>query len=69
VEAVRVRPELPGGFYERLTEAHERYSLPLALSEVHLGCTREEQLRWLNSACQGAQRARQAGADVRAVTA
>jgi len=69
VEAVRVRPELPGGFYERLTEAHERYGLPLALSEVHLGCTREEQLRWLNSAWQGAQRARQAGADVRAVTA
>ncbi len=69
VEAVRVRPELPGGFSERLMEAHQRYGLPLALSEVHLGCTREEQLRWLSSAWQGAQRARQAGADVRAVTA
>ena len=69
VEAVRVRPELPDFFYRRLSETHDRYGLPLALTEVHLGCTREEQLRWLNSAWQGAQRAREAGADVRAVTA
>ena len=69
LEAVRVRGELPGSFYERLTEAHARYGLPLAVTEVHLGCTREEQLRWLNSAWQDALRARQDGVDVLAVTA
>lgn len=69
VEAVRVRPELPGLFFERLMEAHERYGLPMALTEVHLGCTREEQLRWLYSGWQEALCARGAGAEVLAVTA
>ncbi|WP_407572199.1 dTDP-4-dehydrorhamnose reductase [Deinococcus altitudinis] len=69
VEAVRVRAELPGLFFERLMEAHERYGLPMALTEVHLGCTREEQLRWLYSGWQEALRARAAGAEVLAVTA
>ena len=69
LEAVRVRGELPGSFYERLTEAHARYGLPLAVTEAHLGCTREEQLRWLSSAWQDALRARQDGAEVLAVTA
>ena len=45
-----------------------RYHLPVALSEVHAGCTREEQLRWLDEAWRGAHEARDAGADVRAVT-
>ncbi|WP_456830735.1 dTDP-4-dehydrorhamnose reductase [Deinococcus sp. UYEF24] len=69
VEAVRVRSELPGLFFERLMEAHGRYGLPMALTEVHLGCTREEQLRWLYSGWQEALRARAAGAEVLAVTA
>ncbi|MDQ3336584.1 MAG: family 1 glycosylhydrolase [Myxococcota bacterium] len=30
-----------------LAEAHARYHVPVALTEVHMGCTREEQLRWL----------------------
>ncbi len=69
VEAVRVRADLPGLFFERLMEAHDRYGLPLALTEVHLGCSREDQLRWLNTGWQDALRAKRAGADVRAVTA
>jgi dTDP-4-dehydrorhamnose reductase len=69
VEAVRARAELPGSFCARLMEAHDRYGLPLAITEAHLGCTREEQLRWLAEAWQGADRARNEGADVRAVTA
>jgi dTDP-4-dehydrorhamnose reductase len=40
----------------------------LALTEVHLGCSVDEQLRWLNEAWQGARAARQDGADVSAVT-
>ena len=30
-----------------LADAFARYGLPVALTEVHMGCTREEQLRWL----------------------
>ena len=30
-----------------LADAYLRYHLPVALTEVHIGCTREEQLRWL----------------------
>jgi dTDP-4-dehydrorhamnose reductase len=41
----------------------------LAVTEVHLGCTREEQLRWLKTVWDGATVARERGADVRAVTA
>lgn len=68
VEAIRVRNEPAGIFYERLMEAHERYGRPLALTEVHLGCTREEQLRWLNSGWNDALRARAAGAEVLGMT-
>jgi dTDP-4-dehydrorhamnose reductase len=49
--------------------AWERYLLPLAITEAHLGCTREEQLRWLKEIWDGAQSLRLEGADVRAVTA
>jgi dTDP-4-dehydrorhamnose reductase len=56
------------GHERRLVEAWERYRAPVALTEVHLGCTREEQLRWLHDAWRGALAARARGADVRAVT-
>lgn len=69
VEAVRVRDSLPGGFYERLLEAWYRYHLPLAITESHLGCTREEQIRWFVESWKAAERAQGDGADVRAVTA
>jgi dTDP-4-dehydrorhamnose reductase len=69
VEAVRAVPGFDPGWYSVLAEAWERYSLPLALSEVHLGCTREEQLRWFAEAWSAAERARACGRDVRAVTA
>lgn len=68
-ETVRVRGALTGGFEVRLLEAWRRYRRPLALTEAHLGCTRDEQMRWLLQAWDGAQAARAQGADVRAVTA
>jgi dTDP-4-dehydrorhamnose reductase len=52
-----------------LKETWERYGLPLAVTEAHLGCTREEQLRWLKEVWDAAGSARREGADVRAVTA
>jgi dTDP-4-dehydrorhamnose reductase len=56
------------GFESCLSSLWERYGIPLAITEAHLGCTREEQLRWLAEAWEGAQAARATGADVRAVT-
>jgi dTDP-4-dehydrorhamnose reductase len=36
---------------------------------VHLGCSEDEQIRWLCEAWTGAETARREGADIRAVTA
>lgn len=69
VEAVRARPEGIVGHEAHLLEAWDRYRLPLAVTEVQLACTREEQVRWLLEAWDGAAAARAQGADVRAVTA
>jgi dTDP-4-dehydrorhamnose reductase len=69
VEAVRM-PELASetGPAARLREAWERYRIPLAVTEVHHGCTREEQLRWFHEVWDAAGAVRAEGADVRAVT-
>jgi dTDP-4-dehydrorhamnose reductase len=68
VETARVHGAHIGGFTARLRETCERYGLPVAITEVHLGCTREEQLRWLAQAWAGAQELKDEGLDIRAVT-
>ncbi|HEX2528035.1 MAG TPA: family 1 glycosylhydrolase [Geminicoccus sp.] len=69
VEAVRMdMPEGMTGAGARLQELWERYRLPVAVTEVHHGCTREEQLRWLVEVHRAAVELKAAGADVRAVT-
>ncbi|MBD2571266.1 family 1 glycosylhydrolase [Anabaena lutea] len=69
IEAVRVCAEGIAGHCTLLKEAWERYQIPLAVTEVHLHCTREEQLRWLCEVWNAAQELRSQGVDVRAVTA
>jgi dTDP-4-dehydrorhamnose reductase len=69
VEAVRVTLPAPGGLEGALEEAWARYGRPLAVTESHNGCTREEQIRWVREAWETAQRLRARGVDVRAVTA
>ena len=69
VEAVRVRARGCDGPAVLLAEAWERFGRPIAITEAHLGCTREQQLRWLRQVWEAACRVRAAGADVRAVTA
>ncbi|WP_437731616.1 family 1 glycosylhydrolase [Sorangium sp. So ce1335] len=64
VEAVRVVAEGVGGHLARLVEVWERYRRPVAITEAHLGGSREEQLRWLVEAHRAAVAARAAGADV-----
>ncbi|HEY0406716.1 MAG TPA: sugar nucleotide-binding protein, partial [Pyrinomonadaceae bacterium] len=69
VEAVRVCAEGTAGPRALLRETWERYHLPIAVTEVHLGCTREEQLRWLKEVWEAACCLREEGVDMRAVTA
>ncbi|HXU61082.1 MAG TPA: family 1 glycosylhydrolase [Polyangia bacterium] len=68
VEAVRVAEAGLQGHANILLDAWVRYRCPVAITEVHLGCTPDEQLRWLAEACDGARAARARGADVRAIT-
>jgi dTDP-4-dehydrorhamnose reductase len=69
VQALRVAGLRVAGLENLLEEAWERYRLPLAVTEVHNGSSRDEQLRWLKEAWDGALRLRARGVDVRAVTA
>ncbi len=69
VEAVRTNvPERELGPAARLREVCERYPCPIAVTEVHHGCTRDEQLRWLKEVWDAALAVRAEGADIRAVT-
>lgn len=68
VPAVRVRTEGAAGPANLLRELWQRYEQPIAVTEVHLACTRDEQLRWLQEVWQAARQLRSEGADVRAVT-
>lgn len=69
VEAVRVAEASLAGPRQLLLQAWERYGIPLAITEAHLGCTREQQLRWLHELWRAALDAREDGANVVAVTA
>jgi len=69
VEAVRVCAEGSAGPRTIIREAWERYGLAIAITEAHLGSTREEQLRWLYEVWDAAVSLQQEGVGVRAVTA
>ena len=69
LEAVRVRAEGAAGPLQILREAWERFAMPMAVTEAHLGCTREEQMRWIKEVWESAQNLRQHGVDIQAVTA
>jgi dTDP-4-dehydrorhamnose reductase len=69
VPAVRVRVEGAAGPARLLRELWQRYHQPVAVTEVQLACTRDEQLRWLQEVWQAARELRHEHAEVRAVTA
>ncbi len=66
--AVRACPAT-SGFAGAIRDAHARYRRPIALTEVHLGSTPDEQLRWFMEGWEAALEARAQGIDLRAVTA
>ena len=69
VEAVRVREEPGTSLAAAVTTAARRYRVPIALTEVHIGCSVDEQQRWLDDAWLTCARLAATGVDVRAVTA
>jgi dTDP-4-dehydrorhamnose reductase len=68
VEAVRVKAEPAAGIADLLSAAWERYGIPLAVTEAHLNCTRDEQVRWLSEIWSAARSLRARGVPIRAVT-
>ncbi|MDB6136173.1 MAG: dTDP-4-dehydrorhamnose reductase, partial [Verrucomicrobiales bacterium] len=68
IGAVRAGHLEPYSLDKVLLEVWHRYRLPVAVTEAHLDCTREEQMRWLHEFWECAGKARSQGADVRAVT-
>ena len=69
IEAVRADvPDLDCGPEARLREAWARYEIPLAITEAHLGCTRDEQIRWLATMWDAAHNLQRDGIAMKAVT-
>ena len=69
VEAVRVLEPGPLGLERLLEMTWERYGLPIAVTESHNGCTRDEQMRWTYEAWIACERLRERGVPIQAVTA
>ena len=57
------------GIKNLLRKAWIRYQLPMALTEVHLSCTHDEQLRWFKENWDHCVALKKEGVDIRAVTA
>ncbi|WP_109487559.1 glycoside hydrolase [Occallatibacter savannae] len=68
VEAVRAPSGVFSGFEGVLIDAWERYRIPVAISEVHLGGTTDDQIRWAAEAWNGVMKARKQGASCAAIT-
>jgi dTDP-4-dehydrorhamnose reductase len=69
VDAIRNRPEGVLGLPALIEQAWERYGRTIAITEVHNGATREEQVRWFLEVWESAQALRAKGVDLCAVTA
>jgi dTDP-4-dehydrorhamnose reductase len=67
VDAVRVGKY--NGLGVLLREAWDRFHSPMAITEAHISCTREEQMRWFAEIWETCCDARQNGIPVKAVTA
>jgi dTDP-4-dehydrorhamnose reductase len=68
VEAIRVNAARIHGLEILLKLAWNRYSLPMAITESHLNAGREDQMKWLQSCWDTANRLKKQNVDLRAVT-
>jgi dTDP-4-dehydrorhamnose reductase len=67
-EAIRVRHRDPSGPAVLLKEVWDRYQIPMAITEVHINCDYDNQIRWfgeIRNVCIGLI---EQGIDIRAVT-
>jgi dTDP-4-dehydrorhamnose reductase len=69
VEAIRVAMNADLGPGARLFEIWQRYHRPVAITEAHIGCSPDEQIRWFYQVWTAAQSLSAFGADIKAVTA
>lgn len=51
-----------------LKEAWDRYHIPTAMTEVHINCTREEQMRWFKECWDDCVELKKEGVEIKAVT-
>ena len=68
VAAVRSDAVEIAGAKNLLLEIWRRYERTIAITEAHLGCTADEQLRWFMEIWDAAQQAREEGVEIKAVT-
>ena len=69
IEAVRVlEDDEARGWKPLLHRLWSRYATPIAITECHLGCSTDEQIRWLSDCWDAAGEARAEGVPVLAVT-
>jgi dTDP-4-dehydrorhamnose reductase len=68
VEAARVEPLELCGFRQILEDAWQRYEIPVAITEVHLGGSVDQQIRWAAEAWIALNEAREQGANCIAMT-
>lgn len=69
VDTEAVRKNQQDGLPAMLKESWHRYRLPLAITECHLNCTREQQLRWFKETWDHCCRLKKEDVDIKAVTA
>ncbi len=69
VEAVRCMEDGHFGFKGVVTDLWERYHKTIAITEAHIGCTREEQMRWFLDIWNTSEALIHEGVDIQAVTA
>jgi len=68
-EVIRANPVARSGFKVLATEIWERYHISMAVTECHLHCTREEQLRWFKEVWDDAVNLTTQGINIKGVTA
>jgi dTDP-4-dehydrorhamnose reductase len=69
VEAFRVRHGHPCGINLLLQECWDRYHLPIAVTEVHINCDFDNQIRWFSEINNTCRALTEKGVHIKAVTA
>jgi dTDP-4-dehydrorhamnose reductase len=67
-EAIRVRHSFPCGPKVLLKEVWERYKIPMVVTEVHIHCDYDNQIRWFSEIRDVCMKLIEEGADILAVT-